>query len=276
MTYKNIINYPEFRLYLEHSNHSDVTRYSLEKILDKKLSAYPSDYDLSILDVGPSDGEMSLPLDQWLRNKFLNFKYTAIEPEKLAFSRLNERVKNREIEYSTTHNLKIEQYLENTKDEKELFDFVLFAHSFYYMPKEEWDNIIESSIRLVKPKGLVIVVLDSYEGEAYKLVNVITDNKTRVETLEFGNLYSAEDMEKLLKRKGIIHTTEQFPINILIKNEKGKKENFARHLVFFYRTFTYKILDNYKEPTERFLEEIKKDGKYILENIVKVIIFEKP
>jgi hypothetical protein len=127
----------------------------------------------------------------------------------------------------------------------------------------------------LKPKGLAIVVLDSYQGEVYKLLNVITDNKTRVDTLEFGNLYSAEDMEKLLNRKDIMHTTEQFPINIFIKDEKGKKENFARHLAFFYRTFTDNILDNYKEPTERFLEEIKKDDKYILENIVKVIIFGK-
>jgi hypothetical protein len=275
MTYKNIINYPEFRIYLEHSNYSGITRYSLEKILDKKLSAYPSDYNLSMFDVGPSDGEMSLPLAQWLRDKIPNFKYTAVEPERLAFDRLNERTKNEEIEYATTHNLKIEQYLENTKDEKGLFDFILFAHSFYYIPKEEWDNIIESSIRLLKPKGLAIVVLDSYQGEVYKLLNVITDNKTRVDTLEFGNLYSAEDMEKLLNRKDIMHTTEQFPINIFIKDEKGKKENFARHLAFFYRTFTNNILDNYKEPTERFLEEIKKDDKYILENIVKVIIFGK-
>ena len=271
----SIKNYPELRYYLEGSNESDITRDNLKKNLGTKITAYSSDYNFSMLDVGASDGEMSLPLAQWLRERFSNFKYTGVEPEMPAFEKLNKRIKEQSINYATTHNLKIEQYLTQTKDKKDLFDFIMFAQSLYHMPKEEWESIIESAIRLLKPKGFVIALLDSFEGEAYKLVDVITENKSRVDTLEFGDLYSAEDLEKFLSEKKISYKTERFSIFAFVNDGEKKVEEFARHLGFLYRTFTDKILKDYKEPTAKFLETIKKDGKYALENVVKAIIFQK-
>src|SRR3989338_1478456 len=271
----SIKNYPELRYYLEGSNESDITRDNLKKILGTKIATYSSDYNFSMLDVGASDGEMSLPLAQWLSEHFSNFSYTGVEPEVPAFAKLNERIKERNINYATTHNLKVEQYLERTRDKKELFDFIMFAQSMYHMPKEEWDNIVESSIRLLKPKGFVIALLDSFEGEAYKLVDEMTGNKTRVDTLAFGDLYSAEDLEHFLSRKNISYSTEHFSIFAFVKEDRKKVEDFARHLAFLYRTSADKILKDYRTSAAKFLEEIKKDNKYGLENVVKAIIFHR-
>lgn len=271
----SIKNYPELRYYLEGSNESDITRDNLKKILGEKISAYPSDYKFSMLDVGASDGEMSLPLAQWLSEHFPNLSYTGVEPEVPAFVRLNERIKERNINYAITHNLKVEQYLAETSDRKELFDFIMFAQSLYHMPKEEWENIVESSIRLLKPRGFVIALLDSFEGEAYKRIGEMTDNKTRVDTLAFGDLYSAEDLEQFLSHKNISYSTEHFSIFAFVKDGEKKVEDFARHLAFLYRTSADKILEDYKESAAKFLEEIKKDDKYALENVVKAIIFQK-
>ena len=120
----------------------------------------------------------------------------------------------------------------------------------------------------------MIVILDSFEGQAYELVDLITKNKTRSDTLEFGDLYYAEDMEDLLKKKGIEYSVDKFPINIFIQAGRRELSEFARILAFLYRTFQERILANYKDELRKFLERIKKDDKYVLEDLSKAIMFE--
>ncbi len=268
-------NYPEFRAVLESSDFPEVVRENLKLILGKKLKDIPKDSAFSMLDVGSSDGEMSLPLAQWIKGNFDNFRYTAIEPEDPAFKKLNERIQHESITYTESHNFTIDQYLNTKKKEKEMFDFILFSHVFYHIPKEKWDEVIMDSQRLLKPNGFIIVVLDSLEGQAYELLDLVTENKTRVDTLEFGDLCYAEDMEDFLKKKGIEYSEDKFPVHIFVSEGEQKLLNFARLLGFLYRTFPEKILANYSDELREFLERIKRGDKYILEDINKAIAFGK-
>jgi len=270
---KEVKNYPELRAYLEGSNESNITRKNLRRIFDEKLKDFPEDKLFSMLDVGSSDGEMSFPLAKTLRQEFNKFRYTAVEPEKPAFDRLNQIIREQNVGWAKTYNLTIEEYLKKVKGKKDLFDLILFAQSLYHMPKEEWDEIISNSLRLLKPNGIIIIILDSHKGEAYRLKNLIMQGKA--DTLEFGDLYSAEDLEDLLNKKGIEYLIEKFSIYMFVKRGKNKLFEFARHLAFLYRTFPERILSNNKDEVGQFLESIQKDGEYILENDVKVIIFRK-
>lgn len=270
----DVKNYPELRAYLEGSNESDITRENLKQILEKQLADYQSDYPLRSLDVGSSDGEMSFPLVQWLKEKFANFHYTAIEPERPALERLLERIKKADVDYTETHNLTVEEYLNGiAKEKSEIFDLILFSQSFYHIPKDEWNWIITDTIRLSKPKGFCIIILDSHQGLAYELKDMITQG--RADTLEFGDLYSAEDMESFLSGKDIRYSIEKFPIYIFVQDNEQKLSEFARHLAFLYRTFPEKILSAHKREIAEFLERCRRGDKYVLENMVKVIIFRK-
>lgn len=270
----DIKNYPELRAYLEGSNESDITRENLKRILEKQLTDYSSDYPLRLLDVGSSDGEMSFSLVQWLKEKFVNFRYTAVEPERPAFERLLERIEKAGIDYTETHNLTVEEYLSRVvKNQSGVFDLIIFSQSFYHIPKDEWDWIIADTIRLLKPKGFCVVILDSHQGQAYELKDVIMQG--RADTLEFGDLYSAEDMEKFLSEKSINFSEEEFPIYIFIQDNKQKLSEFTRQLAFLYRTFPDKILSTHKEAVSEFLEKCRKGDRYALENTIKTIIFRK-
>ena len=266
--------YSEFRAVLESSDLPEVIRENLKHILEERLKKIPRESSFSMLDVGSSDGEMSLPLAQWLNGSFSNFRYTAIEPEKPALKKLNERIQTQGIDYAETSNLTIEQYLETKKQEEGQFDFILFSHVFYHTPKEEWGEVIRDSQRLLKPDGFIIVVLASFEGQACKLLDLVTENKTRVDTLEFGNLYYAEDMEGFLQKKGTKYYVDKFPVHFFVSEGEQKLLNFAQLLGFLYRTFPEKILANYRDELQEFLERIKKGDKYILE-INKAITFGK-
>ena len=265
--------YAELRAFLEGSNESEVTRGHLRKILEKRLQGIPKDYDFSVLDVGCSDGEMILPLVAELREKLPRLKYVALEPETSAFKRLVEGIKKQGLNFIQPVNKPVKEYLKTVKGKEGLFDFVLFSESFYYFPQAEWDDIFSDTLRLLRPNGFAMVVIESLEGQAYKLYDLITSG--RADVLEFGYPYYAEHAERFLTGKGIRFETERFPIYIFVKDDEQKLTRFVRMLAFIYHTFPEKILTNYREPVEKFMEECKGDGQYALENVVKIITFAK-
>jgi hypothetical protein len=268
-----IKNYQEFNTWLDGSNQSRITQQALKKILQKKFAFITAPTQFRMLDVGSSDGEMSLPLVLWLKKKFPNLEYTAIEPERPAFEKLSEVIKRLSLDYAEIYRQTIEEYLIKMRNEVVIFDFILFAQSFYHMPMNEWDQIIADSRRLLKRDGIIIVILDSHKGAAYELKNLITND--RADTLEFGDLYSAENMEHFLEKQGISYTVEKLPTKMFVLNKEQSLYNIARHLGFLYRTFPEKILRNHKQEVERFMKQNKRDDKFVIENIVKVIVFGK-
>jgi SAM-dependent methyltransferase len=268
---QQVENYPELRAYYAETNEPEVKREHLWRILTKRLQEVPSDYSFHILDVGCSNGEMSLPLVMELKKRLPRLRYTALEPERPAFEKLLERVKGQAFIQAV--NTTFEAYLQTLKGQRELFDSILFSQSFYCFPKGEWNEIIADTLRLLKPKGVATIVLDSWEGKAYKLCDLISSGKA--ETLAFGDLYSAEDMERFLTDKRIAFETDRFPIYIFIKDDQLKLNQFARTLAFLYRTLPEKILARHREAVEKFLEECKSNNQYVLENVVKAITFTK-
>lgn len=271
LTKRRVRNYPELRVYYGESNESDVKRKNVKRILGERLEDVQVDYDFHILDVGCSDGEMFLPLGVELKERLPKLRYTALEPERQAFEKFVERVEGQRLDFVQPANTTLEAYLQTVKGQKELFDFILFSQSFYGFPRGKWNKIVSDTLRLLKPSGFAMIILDSREAKIYKLCNLITSG--RPDTLEFGDFCFAEDMEQFLTNKGISFKTVQYPISIFIKEDKYKLDTFARILAFLYRTFPEKILANHREAVEKFLEECKGDSRYVLENLDKIITF---
>lgn len=260
-------NYPELKTYLERSDETQVTFQNLSKILKIELASFDVKIPFYMLDVGSSDGELTLPLVNKLRRQFPNFKLTAIEPEKSAFDKFLKETKEKKI--VTAKNLTIQEFLRKNEYKKEIYNFILFSQCWYHFPKKEWNFIFNKSSALLKKNGIITIVLDSHQSEVYKFKDLITGGKA--DTLEYGDLFSAEDVENFLDKKGIKYSTLSFPIYIFIESNNGKLENFSRTLAFLYRTFPDKIL-KYNNEMERFLEQNKNGNFYSIENKVKAII----
>ena len=273
MENKSVKNYPEFKTVVGNSDFPDVTRKHLKNIFEKELASLSKNKPLSILDVGPSDGEMSLPIIEWLQTKFVNVNYLGLEPEKEAFDKLIRKIRRKKTKNLVVQNIMLEAYLQMVRHEKELFDVILFSQVFYYFPREIWDKIISDSIRLLKKAGLIIIVVDSYKGKVWKMRNTIT--KGKIDTLEFGYLHFAEAIEEFLSSKDIKYTVEKFPVHIYIQDNELTLFNFARTLAFIFRTFPEKILASHKKDLQKFLKKIKVGKRYELEDLAKVITFKK-
>jgi SAM-dependent methyltransferase len=214
---------------------------------------------------------MFLPLVVELKKRLPRLNYVALEPERPAFDKLVERIKGQNLTFVRPANKTFEAYLQ-TIEEQALFDFILFSQSFYFFPESEWDKTFDSIYSLLRPNGLAMIILDSREGRAYKMCDLITSGKAN--TLEFGRLLFAEDLERYLTGRTTDFKIHQFPVNIFIRDSEEKLAKFARILAFLYRTFPEKIL-KHKGAVEEFLEQCKSDNHYILENLVKVITFAK-
>jgi len=270
---KRTKNYPELKAVLESSNLPDITRDNLKRILERKLKETSRDSNFPMLDVGPSDGEMSFPLVEWLGTRFANFHYVAVEPEKEAFDKLNQRIAQKGDYRFVSYNVTLKDYLETVKEEEGIFDVALFSYVFYHFPKETWATIISDSQRLLKKDGLTIIVLDSYEGRLWEMRSLITEGK--IDTLEFGDLYFAQDMEEFLETMGIRYFTDKFTVHISIKGDDQKLFNMARALAFLYRTFPEKILAEHKKELIGFLEETKIGERHVIEDNMRAIAFRK-
>lgn len=267
-------NYPEFRAYLEGSNESEETAKNLMQSLTPILKEFDKKTEFSMLDVGCSDGTFSFLLYDRIANLLPKLRVTAIEPEVPAYLKFVERVKEKNLDFIDHQNITVQKFLKNNTGKKEVFDYILFSQCFYHFPKEEWGFIFEHSTQLLKKNGFISITLDSHNSEAYKLKDKITGRKAV--TLEFGDLYSAEDIESFLETKNIEFEESSFPVYLFIKNDDKKLERLARHLSFLYRTYPNLILPKYEKELKNMLEESKKNGEYFLENRVKIMNFRKP
>lgn len=118
-----------------------------------------------------------------------------------------------------------------------------------------------------------MIVMDSHTGDAYALKDIITNGKE--DTLAFGDLYSAEDIEAFLSVQGVAHTTTLFPVYIRIPINDTSLAVCARRLAFLYRTSPEKLLTLYQDEIAQFLASHKKNGEYAVPNMTKVIMVKK-
>src|SRR3989338_6894451 len=128
---------------------------------------------------------------------------------------------------------------------------------------------------LLRAGGLVSIINDSHQGEAYKLKDKVTNGKPA--TLEYGHLHSAEVIENALTGNKIKFDETSFPVYLYIKDNEQRLEMLARHLAFLYRTFPERILTDYSDDLKQMLTESLKVGNHFtIENRVKIITFKKP
>lgn len=273
MSGKKEVNYTEHSSYLENSDETQATVSSLMTAITPFLYGHSKNEKFSMLDVGCGDGTFTFSLIPEITRVMPKFELSSIEPEVQAYKKFAERSQKNDIKCIKHENTTIQQFLKHNLNQQEIFDFIMFSQSFYHFPREEWGFIIDQSGNLLKRDGLAAIILDYYEGEAYKLKDTITGGKAV--TLEFGDFYSAEDIEKFLKMKNIVFASSSFPVQLFVKDDDKKLENFSRQLAFLYRTYPDVILPRYKEEVSGLLERNKGDGNYYIENIVKIITFHK-
>ena len=263
-------NYSELRAYLDGSDEAKATANNLSRILRDELS-----YDgelFHMLDVGCSDGELSFSLLHGLIEMFPNFRLLGLEPELEAYNRFVGRATGKD--FLEARNQTVQKFLEETEQTKpEVFDYIAFIQSWYHFPREDWHFILSGSYSLLKGNGLMIIALDSHDGEIYRLKDLIAVEKP--DTIEYGDLFSVEEIEKFLDSEGVNYETVSFPIYINIKDGEDKIQRFARHLAFLYRTFPEKILANYKAEISDLLESNRRGKEYFIENLVKSIVIKK-
>lgn len=267
------INYNELTEYLKGTNEAQETADNLVKTLAPYLKERDKTKLLRILDVGCSDGTFTFLYARQLRKLAPRIHLTAIEPEIPAYKKFVQRVKDENYDWVSYENIRIQEFLKRGGGEQ--YDLILFSQCWYHFPKDEWDFILDGAIKHLAEDGLIIIILDSHDCEAYKLKDRITGGKP--DTLEFGDLHSAEDIEKLLKERNIEYGETSFPIYIFVKDDEQKFSRLARYLAFLYRTTAERILNDYQEDLETMIAESKKSGShYTIENRVKIITFKKP
>lgn len=263
--------YEEFRKYLDETDATQTIARKLVEIINTRFQGYSSDTPFSILDVGASDGELTMLVTHAAQERFRNAQAVALEPEEEAFVRLRE--KTNLTENISASNKTLQSFLQEYKDESELFDCVVLSHCWYHFPKSEWEEIMNGIRALLKPGGVATIVMDSHMGDAYALKDIITNRKEDI--LTFGYLSSAEDIEAFLSAQGVAHTTTSFPLYMRIPVNDTSLAVCVRRLAFLYRTFPEKLLTLYQDEIAQFLASHKKNGEYTVPNMTKVIMVKK-
>jgi len=216
----------DLRLYLHyvrHGNkHIEIINSIQEKLIEKMLMLSNPKNDentFNFLDVGSGDGHLAIRTLKTIANsiKFNQIKAILLEPLSEA-TRILERklkcVKSPLCDIEVSQN-KVEDWLENksVKRLKQAYDFILCSHVLYYI--EDWQNMILSLIRLMKPYGKLCIVLTSRDSELYRLRERILcklDVEPDVD-IRFG-----EQVVELLEKNNIDFRAEKRESSIFFSN----------------------------------------------------------
>ncbi len=257
----------EFKLYQEFSDAAEVTRNELRRILEKEFPEPRKKFRM--LDVGANDGRMILPLLIWLETVHSNFQYDAIEPDEEAFFAQKKDLKKvaRCLWW-----MDLKEFMNCTA----IFDYdlILYSHCFYYFPMHEWTKIINWTLRRLKPKGKVIIILDSVSSEIFELKQSVAPGRL-LDTYANGDIFFAEEIEDYLARRRIQFSSRPITTLARIPENEESVYNLARILAFLYRTFPEKLVENHKRELEVFLQKYKQDQCYCIKNAAKAVVFPK-
>lgn len=157
--YRNKKDETPFETFLRYTDEKEKSATQLAKVLDDVVS------DAHILDIGTGNGEyLSLTLG---KAKNLNGSHlTLVEPSADLAGQLNSRFHNiLPADNIRIVNTDLDGFL---TDEK--FDIVLASHLFYHIPRHTWSKQLTRMLSLLKPNGLLIVVLrEKDDAYAFKM-----------------------------------------------------------------------------------------------------------
>ena len=182
----------------------------LEHLEDRLPELNLSDQNMRILDIGAGTGKISIPLIAKLGG---NVKLVAQEPNigmavNLFFNYLVEDLPFQNLELNN---------LDSVEYEPEQFDLILASHVFYYLPN--WEQSLQAIYDALAPGGSACIIMNSKEGNLYKLRNEI-----------FPMIYgrsacSAETLLGYTNKLGLPH--EVFTLDSLLDLSQANNSNTA-------------------------------------------------
>lgn len=142
-------NETPFETFLRYTDEKERSAIKLATILQARL-----DEGSHILDIGTGNGEyLGLALSK--TNIPGGTKLTLVEPS----NDLVAQLKGRFDKQILPTNVRIVNSTLQAFDNSEKFDVILMSHLFYHIPRAIWDEQLTTALSLLKPKGVLIIVL---------------------------------------------------------------------------------------------------------------------
>lgn len=113
-----------------------------------KKKILPSVHGGNILDIGVGNGELS-------KNLYNSFDLIHIvDPSLRALNSIDSK------EFLGKDTQKFNTRIEDFNFSNDFYDLIVNSHTLYYINREYWKNILENSIKSLKSKGYLVVVLN--------------------------------------------------------------------------------------------------------------------
>lgn len=262
--------YSEFKHFDKYAKQIDSIANAIEKIETK-----PPGGAFNFVDVGSHDGELTDRLLKILSQKNVRTKTYTFEPDKKSSQKLEKRFRN--IGDVKTDNLDFNSWLEKYGDSlKDKVDLLLNSHTFYHFPKETWESVIRRGSKLLSDTGKHVIIIDSQQTSINKIKESI-DKAIGVQKKigNYGEVLFGSHLEKFLNRQGITYEHKTIEQPIVIPSDENSLQNFARILGFVFRHESEDILKFAKKEVVDFMNQSKKDEKYIFPRVQDVFILKK-
>jgi SAM-dependent methyltransferase len=195
----------------------------IENISSKYASSSSDKGKISILDIGASDGELTFDLDREISERISNntlpntafgrygYKIHAIEPDWKAFLKLYKSAKNKEDSFVITHK-SFEDFFEKAKSnsESKKFDIIIATHVLYHFSVNQWPQIIENCLGLLKRDGILVVTLDSNKSPIYQKKDEVLKLAQGNSVDFYGEYCFSEELQKVLNETNRLNNTSTF------------------------------------------------------------------
>lgn len=230
------------------------------KLLNQKID---SSRPLKLIDIGSNEGQLIFQVFSKISRIHSNIELTCIEPDSDAFSKLG-RVMNGTG--AILHNLSAQEFFGEIGGSEQA-DFMLFTHSWYHFPEEQWKFILGNSIALAKN---IIITIDSHECQTYRLRDRLKSYGTG--SLEHGYLHSAEELESFLGKQGIRFDSIADEVWIYADD----LWSLAGHIGFLFRKDPDLLLHDHGNIIAKIFRENMNRNRCEIKSKVKTIAIQSP
>ncbi len=188
-----------FQLFRNQTNQLSIMQNFLKKNINKKDSQRKIS-NLSFLSVGGGDGYFDKLLLSFLKKTNININYNILEPYDVFFPALSKNINPLMLEEKLNISIiqqPFEKYISTQK-----FDFIIFAHSLYYI----YDRLlaIKRAKEMLLPKGEMLVFIETEEG----LIDLQTKFFSQLDN-DLREIFSSSNLKNILKKKKIFYKEEK-------------------------------------------------------------------
>lgn len=198
----------------------------------------------TFLDVGAGNGFLTEKIAPFFK------KVYCVEPNYKSFQLLTKKFKNI---YNTT----IEDFKCNIK-----FDFILCSHVLYYIKREFWISIIKKLFNLLNENGIIVVILQSKDGEMQKFFNKFASQIYKIDPSQFNTELQHNNFNTELKHFFITIKTESF-------------DEFLEICYFLLLEKKEYLIKKRSQIEEYIITNFKKDNYYSMKQEIDAILIFK-